>query len=35
MPYGEIEQEYTVNFTDRELSLSVLGFKEVGQHIKM
>jgi len=34
MPYGEIEQEYTVNFTDRELSLSVLGFKEVGQHIE-
>lgn len=34
MPYGEIEQEYTVNFIDRELSLSVLGFKEVGQHIE-
>ncbi len=34
MPYGEIEQEYTVNFTERELSLSVLGFKEVGKHIE-
>jgi predicted nucleotidyltransferase len=34
MPYGEIEEAYTVNFTDRQLSLSVLGFKEVGQHIQ-
>ena len=34
MPYGEIEQTYTVNFTDRDLSLSVLGFKEVGEHIQ-
>lgn len=34
MPYGKIEQEYTVNFTERELSLSVLGFKEVGEHIE-
>jgi len=31
MPYGEIEQEYTVTFIDRELTLSVLGFKEVGE----
>ncbi len=31
MPYGEIEQDYTVNFLERELSLSVLGFKEVGE----
>lgn len=31
MPYGEIEQEYTVTFIDRDLTLSVLGFKEVGE----
>lgn len=31
MPYGEIEQEYTVNFNSRDISLSVLGFKEVGE----
>tara|TARA_R110002096_G_scaffold403977_1_gene601650 strand:+ start:1884 stop:2735 length:852 start_codon:yes stop_codon:yes gene_type:complete len=34
MPYGKIEQEYTVNFTERELSLSVLGFTEVGEHVE-
>jgi predicted nucleotidyltransferase len=34
MPYGEIEEAYTVNFTERALSLSVLGFKEVGEHIE-
>lgn len=31
MPYGEIEQEHTVTFIERDLSLSVLGFKEVGE----
>lgn len=31
LPYGEIEQDYTVNFHDRDISLSVLGFKEVGE----
>ena len=31
MPYGEIEQNYTVNFDARDISLSVLGFKEVGE----
>ncbi|WP_343330529.1 nucleotidyl transferase AbiEii/AbiGii toxin family protein [Polaribacter staleyi] len=34
MPYGKIEQEYTVNFTERDITLTVLGFKEVGQHIE-
>lgn len=34
MPYGEIEEDYTVNFDERVLSLSVLGFKEVGAHIE-
>lgn len=34
MPYGEIEEEYTVIFTDRELTLSVLGFREVGEKIE-
>lgn len=32
MPYGEIEQEYTVTFTERNLTLSVLGFREVGEN---
>ncbi|SNZ01211.1 hypothetical protein [Flagellimonas pacifica] len=32
MPYGKIEQNYTVNFDERDISLSVLGFKEVGEH---
>ncbi|WP_179374350.1 nucleotidyl transferase AbiEii/AbiGii toxin family protein [Winogradskyella wichelsiae] len=34
MPYGEIEQEFTVNFIDRDITLSVLGFSEVGEHIE-
>jgi predicted nucleotidyltransferase len=34
MPYGQIEEEYTLNFTERAVSLSVLGFKEVGEHIQ-
>lgn len=35
MPYGEIEQEYTVRFIDRDLTLSVLGFKEVGENAEL
>jgi len=31
LPYGEIEQNYTVNFDARDISFSVLGFKEVGE----
>lgn len=31
LPYGEIEQNYNVNFDARDISLSVLGFKEVGE----
>ncbi len=31
LPYGEIEQNFTVNFDARDISLSVLGFKEVGE----
>ena len=34
MPYGEVEQDYTVNFNERDISLSVLGFKEVGERIE-
>jgi len=30
LPYGEIEQDYTIDFIERDISLSVLGFKEVG-----
>lgn len=31
LPYGEIEEAYSVSFVDRKLTLSVLGFKEVGE----
>ena len=31
MPYGKIEQDYTVSFNERDITLSVLGFKEVGE----
>jgi len=31
MPYGQIEQDYTVSFTERDITLSVLGFQEVGE----
>lgn len=34
MPYGEIDEAYTINFTERAVSLSVLGFKEVGEYIQ-
>lgn len=30
LPYGEIAEEYTLNFDEREIELSVLGFSEVG-----
>jgi predicted nucleotidyltransferase len=30
MPYGKIEQNYTVTFLERDTTLSVLGFTEVG-----
>lgn len=30
LPYGAIEQDYTVNFIERNTTLSVLGFTEVG-----
>lgn len=32
MPYGEIEQDYMVNFTECDITFSVLGFKEVGEY---
>src|SRR5690606_13615718 len=32
MPYGKIEQDSIVNFTERDITLSVLGFKEVGEY---
>ncbi len=33
LPYGEIAQQYTVDFDERDLELSVLGFQEVGDEI--
>lgn len=32
LPFGEVEEEGTVKFTDRETELSVLGMKEVSEH---
>ncbi|SHI34220.1 nucleotidyl transferase AbiEii/AbiGii toxin family protein [Pseudozobellia thermophila] len=34
LPYGEIEQNHTVNFDQRNIELSVLGFKEVGEQLE-
>ena len=34
LPYGEIAQDYTLNFDERDLELSVLGFEEVGTEIE-
>lgn len=31
MPYGKIEQQYTVHFDKRDITLSVLGYTEVAQ----
>lgn len=30
LPYGEVEENYTVDFNERKIELSVLGMKEVG-----
>lgn len=35
MPYGKIEQDYTVQFLDRKLTLHVLGFTEVGEKAEL
>ncbi len=32
LPFGEIEEEGTVTFTERETELSVIGMKEVSEH---
>lgn len=32
LPFGEIEEEGTVKFTERETELSVIGLKEVSEH---
>lgn len=32
LPFGEIEEEGTVTFTERETELSVIGMKEVNEH---
>lgn len=34
LPYGQIEQHFTENFTERMVELSVLGFKEVGEVVE-
>lgn len=32
LPFGKIEEEGTVNFTEREIEISVIGMKEVGAY---
>lgn len=32
LPFGEIEEEGTIKFTEREIELSVVGMKEVSEH---
>ena len=34
LPYGEIAEDYTLNFDERNIELSVLGFEEVGTEIE-
>ena len=34
LPYGEIAQDYTLNFDERDIELSVLGFEEVAEEIE-
>ncbi|WP_339655357.1 hypothetical protein [uncultured Maribacter sp.] len=34
LPYGKIEQNHTINFDQRDMELSVLGFKEVGEQVE-
>jgi predicted nucleotidyltransferase len=34
LPYGKIEQNHTINFNQRDMELSVLGFKEVGEQVE-
>jgi len=31
LPYGKLAEEYTLNFDEREIELSILGFEEVGK----
>lgn len=31
LPYGKLAQEYTINFDERAVEISVLGFEEVGE----
>lgn len=34
LPFGQIEQDYTVNFDDRDIELSVLGFSELNEELE-
>lgn len=34
LPYGEFAEEYTLNFDQRDLELSILGFSEVGTAVE-
>lgn len=34
LPFGQIEQDYTVNFNEREMALSVLGYREINEELE-
>ncbi|MCC5924229.1 MAG: nucleotidyl transferase AbiEii/AbiGii toxin family protein [Crocinitomicaceae bacterium] len=34
LSFGQIEQDYTVNFDDRDIELSVLGFRELNEELE-
>lgn len=34
LPFGQIEQDYTVNFDQREIELSVLGYRELNEELQ-
>lgn len=34
LPFGEVEQDYTVNFDERDIELSVLGYRELNEELE-
>jgi predicted nucleotidyltransferase len=34
LPFGQIEQDYTVNFDERDIELSVLGYRELNEELE-
>lgn len=34
LPFGQVEQDYTVNFDERDIELSVLGYRELNEELE-